>query len=78
MCMLVTTINPCLTCLVGMVCTNKCIQYHQAIKEASINLFIWSSKEINHYRNTVGSDFLHAVDSEIQRRVKHKRNYYIK
>lgn len=70
--------NPCLTCLVGMICTNKCIQYHQTIKEASINLTKWSVREINHYRNTVGADFLHAVDNEIKRRVKFRRDWRLR
>lgn len=70
--------NPCLTCLVGMVCTNKCLPYKQVIIEASINLYHWTSSEINHFRNTVGADFLHAVENEIKRRVKHKKDWCIK
>jgi hypothetical protein len=70
--------NPCVTCLVGMICTNRCLPYHQAIKEASLNLFKWSVSEINHYRNTVGADFLHAVDNEIKRRVLFRREWRIR
>jgi hypothetical protein len=72
------TENPCLTCLVGMICTNRCKAYHEAIKEASLNLFKWSVSQINHYRNTVGADFLHTVDTEIKRRVQYRKDWRIK
>jgi hypothetical protein len=70
--------NPCLECLVGMVCTNKCKAYHEAIKDASYKVYSWTSTEINRFRKSVGADFLHTVEDTIKKRVLHKRNWCIK
>lgn len=70
--------NPCLECLVGMICTNRCKPYYEAIKDASYKVYYWTSSEINHFRNTVGVDFLHAVEDEIKKRVKYEKDWGIR
>jgi hypothetical protein len=71
------TEDPCIICLVKIMCKQKCDLYFKALYHISRNIGRWDSQTIRKYRQSARPEFLHEVEHEIKRWVKYREAHRI-